>query len=262
MERRFFVHEEVVDGEVAHKRDENHDSKADSVVKHSHFGVLVQVFNGSLRKESINVGVGKNNTIPELSRGSICQTLNMHLDWMNWHDHWRVQILQSVNWTRIIFNFEQSTGKSVKKINTYVIDWTILKMKYDGLKKFKLETKFPHNRSEGMTHRTNGGTDLQVHKQRKLLARKARQFANRAQMEVEHDVCGNGLLESRSDAGSTGIEGSGKGGADPVPAETHEETAHPDAGNGLGVFPQEHPLDGIRGQPENGLWVLGTAQSR
>ncbi|UHX60251.1 hypothetical protein RsoPWF2_12 [Ralstonia phage vRsoP-WF2] len=29
-------------------------------------------------------------------------------------------------------------------------------------KRFKLHTKYPHNRSEGLTHRTNKGTALQV----------------------------------------------------------------------------------------------------
>jgi hypothetical protein len=29
------------------------------------------------------------------------------------------------------------------------------------LKKFRKKTKYQHNRSEGLTHRTNGGTSLQ-----------------------------------------------------------------------------------------------------
>ncbi len=34
-------------------------------------------------------------------------------------------------------------------------------------KKFKLEPKYSHNRSEGMTHRTNKGTALQTAVKRK-----------------------------------------------------------------------------------------------
>jgi hypothetical protein len=34
------------------------------------------------------------------------------------------------------------------------------------LKKFKQEPKYPHNRSEGMTRRTNAGTKYQVEKKR------------------------------------------------------------------------------------------------
>ena len=35
------------------------------------------------------------------------------------------------------------------------------------LKKFRKQTKYQHNRSEGLTHRTNGGTCLQTKRKNK-----------------------------------------------------------------------------------------------
>lgn len=35
------------------------------------------------------------------------------------------------------------------------------------VKKFKKEPKYPHNRSEGMTHRTNSGTRFKVKQKEK-----------------------------------------------------------------------------------------------
>ena len=36
------------------------------------------------------------------------------------------------------------------------------------LKKFRKQTKYQHNRSEGLTHRTNGGTYLQTKRKNKI----------------------------------------------------------------------------------------------
>jgi len=77
-----------------------------------------------------------------------------------WHRS-NVRITSDATWRRL-----SRTNNACASVKMSAVCAEVNKMAFQKLKKFKKEPKYPHNRSEGMTHRTNGGTRFQVEKKK------------------------------------------------------------------------------------------------